>query len=75
MLKLEDVLERKKICLRGHIEMKKRYGFREMMLESHCNMLEREVVQLSINTAHNQCHLIEYMKYMEFLKDRADRIR
>ena len=46
--------------------MEKRYGFRKMMLESRCNMLEREVVLLSINTSHNQRHLIEYMKYMEF---------
>ena len=37
-------------------------------------MLEREVVQLSVNTAHNQCHLIEYIKYIEFQKDRADGI-
>ena len=66
MLELEDVLEHKKRFLRDHIEMEKRYGFRKMMLESHCNMLEREVVQLSVNTAHNQRHLIEYMKYMEF---------
>ena len=29
---------------------------------------------MSINTAHNQRHLIEYMKYTEFQKDRADRI-
>ena len=63
---LEDALERKKRCLRDHTERDKRYGFRKMMLESRCNMLEREVVQLSVNTAHNQCHLIEYMKYMEF---------
>ena len=66
VLKLEDALEHKKRCLRDHIEMENRYGFRKLMLESHCNMLEREVVQLSINTAHNQRHLIKYMKYMEF---------
>jgi hypothetical protein len=59
---LEDALERNKRCLRDHIEREKRCGFRKMMLESRCNMLEREVVQLSINTAHNQRHLIEYMK-------------
>ena len=74
VLGLEDALERKKRCLRDHIEMEKRYGFRKMMLESRCNMLEREVVQLSVNIAHNQRHLIEYMKYMEFQKDRADKI-
>jgi hypothetical protein len=50
---LEDALERNKRCLRDHIEREKRYGFRKMMLESRCNMLEREVVQLSINTTHN----------------------
>ena len=72
--KLEDAVEHKKRCLRDHTKREKRCGFRKMMLESHCNMLEREVVQLSINTAHNQHHLIEYMKYTEFQKDRADRI-
>ena len=66
VLELEDALECKKRRLSDRIEMEKRYGFRKMMLESHCNMLEREVVQLSVNTAHNQCHLIEYMKYTEF---------
>ena len=66
VLELEDALEHKKRRLSDHIEMEKRYGFRKMMLESHCNMLEREVVQLSVNTAHNQRHLIEYMKYTEF---------
>ena len=66
VLELEDALERKKRCLSDHIEMEKRYGFRKIMLESRCNMLEREVVQLRVNTAHNQHHLIENMKYMEF---------
>ena len=53
VLELEDALKHKKSYLRDHINMEKRYGFRKMMLESHCNMLESEVVQLSINTAHN----------------------
>ena len=66
VLELEDGLKCKKRCLRDHIEMEKRYGFRKMMLESHCNMLEREVIQLSVHTAQNQRHLIDYMKYTEF---------
>ena len=53
VLEFEDALEHKKRRLSDHIEMEKRYGFRKIMLESHCNMLEREVVQLSVNTAHN----------------------
>ena len=44
VLELEDALEHKKRCLRDHIEMEKRYGFKKMMPESRCNMLEREVV-------------------------------
>ena len=44
VLELEDALEHNKRCLNDHIEMEKRYGFRKMMLESRCNMLEREVV-------------------------------
>jgi hypothetical protein len=44
------------------------------MLESHCNMLEKDLVQMSVNTIHNQCHLIKYMKYMVYLKDKANRI-
>ena len=27
---------------------------------------------MSNNTTYNQCHLIEYMKYTEFLKDKVD---
>jgi len=49
VFELEDALECKKKRLSDHIEMAKTYGFRKMMLESHCNMLEREVVQLSVN--------------------------
>ena len=41
---LEDALECKKRCLRDHTEREKRYGFRKMMLENCCDMLEREVV-------------------------------
>ena len=44
VLEIEDALERKKRRLSDHIEMEKRYGFRKMMLECRCNMLEREVV-------------------------------
>ena len=58
VLKLEDALEHKKRCLRDHIEMENRYGFRKLMLESHCNMLEREVVQLSVNTAQTSATLL-----------------
>ena len=74
VLELEDAVKCKKMRLSDHIEMEKMYGFRKIMLGSHCNMLEREVVQLSVNTAHNQRHLIEYMKYTEFQKDRAGKI-
>ena len=41
---LEDALEHKKVSLRSHIEKEKRYGFRKMMLDSHCNMLEKDLV-------------------------------
>ena len=71
---LEDALKRKKVSLRSHIEKEKRYSFRNMMLESRCNMLEKDLVQMSVNASHNLHHLIEYMKYMEHLKDKTDRI-
>ena len=29
---------------------------------------------MSVNAVHNQRHLVEYMKYTEYLKDKADRI-
>ena len=58
VLELEDALECKKRFLRDHIEMEKMYGFRKMMLESRCNMLEREVVQLSVNTAQTSATLL-----------------
>jgi hypothetical protein len=37
-------------------------------------MLEKEIVEANVATAHNYRHLVEYMKYMEFHKDKADRI-
>ena len=40
---LEDALKRK-VSLRSHIEKEKRYSFRKMMLESRCNMLEKDLV-------------------------------
>ena len=42
--KLEDALECKKVSLRNHIEKEKRYSLRKMMLESCCNMLEKDLV-------------------------------
>ena len=29
---------------------------------------------MSVNAVHNQRHLVEYMKYMEYLKDKVDMI-
>jgi hypothetical protein len=71
---LEDALEHKKVSSRSHIENEKRYSFRKMMLENHYNMLEKDLVQMSVNASRNLCHLIEYMKYTEYLKDKVDRI-
>jgi translation initiation factor IF-3 len=44
------------------------------MLENRYNMLEKDLVQMSVNASHNLCHLIKYMKYTEYLKDKGDRI-
>ena len=71
---LKDALEHKKVSLRSHIEKEKRYNFRKMMLESRCNMLEKDLVQMSVNASHNLHNLIEYMMYTEYLKDKADMI-
>ena len=68
---LEDALEHKKVSLRNHIEKEKRYSFRRRMIESRCNMLNKDLVQMSVNASHNLRHLIEYMEYQ---KDKADRI-
>ena len=59
---LEDALEHK-VSLRSHLDKEKRYSFRKMMLENRCNMLEKDLVQMSVNTAYNQRHLIKYMEY------------
>ena len=67
-------MERKKVSLRSHMNKEKRYSFRKMMMENHCNMLEKDLVQMSVNATYNQRHLIEYMKYTEYQKDKADRI-
>jgi hypothetical protein len=37
-------------------------------------MLEKEIVEANVATAHNYYHLVEYMKYTEFHKDKANRI-
>jgi hypothetical protein len=37
-------------------------------------MLEKDIIKANVATAHNYHHLVEYMKYMEFHKDKADRI-
>jgi hypothetical protein len=62
------------VSSRSHIENEKRYSFRKMMLENHYNMLEKDLVQMSVNASRNLCHLIEYMKYTEYLKDKVDTI-
>jgi hypothetical protein len=40
----EDVLKRKKVSLRSHIEKEKGYNFRKMVLENRYNMLEKDLV-------------------------------
>ena len=74
VFKLEDIIERKKIALQKHLEKEKRYSFQKMMVENQCNFLEKDLVWMSSNAAYNQRHLIEYMKYTEFQKEKADRI-
>jgi hypothetical protein len=37
-------------------------------------MLEKEIIEANVATAHNYYHLVEYMKYTEFHKDKANRI-
>ena len=74
MFELEDTIERKKIALQKHLDREKRHGFQKMMMENRCNLLEKDLMQMGCNAVYNQCHLIEYMKYTEFLKDKADRI-
>ena len=74
MYELEDALEHKKVPLRSHLDKEKRYNFRKMMLENRCNMLEKHLVQMSVNATYNQRHLFEYMKYMEYQKDKVDKI-
>ena len=67
-------MEHKKVSLRSHLNKEKRYSFRKMMMENRYNMLEKDFVQMSVNAAYNQRHLIEYMKYMEYMKDKVDMI-
>ena len=67
-------MEHKKVSLRSHMNKEKRYIFRKKMLESRCNMLEKDMVQMSVSASHNLRHLIEYMKYTEYLKDKVDRV-
>lgn len=74
MFELEDALESKKIALKNKHEKEKRYGFRKLMLENRCNLMEKEMVEMRNNATHNQIHLIEYMRYTEYLKDKVNRM-
>ena len=50
------------------------YGFHKLMLENRCNLMEKEMVEMRNNATHNQIHLIEYMRYTEYLKDKVNRM-
>jgi hypothetical protein len=74
VLELKDRIEHQRVDLRELHEKEKQWGIRKLYLETHCDMLEKEIIEANIATAHNYRHLVEYMKYIEFHKDKADRI-
>ena len=74
VFELEDALEHKKTTMKTMIDKERRHGFKKMMLENQCNALEKEMVMMRDNTTHNQIHLIEYMRYTEYLKDKVNRM-
>jgi hypothetical protein len=63
-----------RVDLRELHEKEKQWGIRKLYLETRCDMLEKEIIEANVATAHNYRHLVEYMKYTEFHKDKADRI-
>jgi hypothetical protein len=60
--------------LRELREKEKQRGIRKLYLETHCGMLQKEIVEANVAATHNYRHLVEYMKYTKFHKDKADRI-
>lgn len=38
------------------------------------NMVEKKLIQVGVNAGHNYCHLIEFMKREEYLKDKVKRL-
>ena len=74
VFKLEDALEHKKVALKNKHDQERRYGFHKLMLENCCNLMEKEMVEMRNNATHNQIHLIEYMRYTEYLKDKVNRM-
>ena len=71
MFELEDALEHRKITLKHKHDKERRYGFHKLMLENYRNLIEKDMVEMRNNTTHNQIHLIEYMRYTEYMKDKV----
>ena len=71
VFELEDALECKKTAMKTMLDKERRHEFKKMMLENQCNALEKEMVKMRTNATHNQIHLIEYMRYTEYMKDKV----
>lgn len=74
VFELKDALERKKIALKNKHDKEVMHGFQKLRLENCCNALEKELVELRNNANSNQIHLIEYMRYTVYLKDKVNRM-
>jgi hypothetical protein len=68
VLELEDRIECERVDLRELREKEKQRGIRKLYLETRCDMLEKEIIEANVATAHKYRHLVEYMKYTEFHK-------
>jgi predicted RNase H-like nuclease (RuvC/YqgF family) len=74
VLECEDRIERHRLTLREFQEKEKHHGIKKLVLEACCNTMEKLAVKAAVTTTYNMHHLAHYIKSIEYLQDKVNRI-
>jgi hypothetical protein len=74
VLECKDRIERQRLTLKEFHKKEKHHGIRKLALETHCNMMEKLAVEAAVTTTYNMCHLVHYIKSIEYLQDKVNHI-
>jgi hypothetical protein len=75
LLEYEDRIERQRCILKELQEKEKKRALARCGLQDHCNALADEAERDAVASTYNEHHLTHYVKYIEFLQDKVNRLR